>query len=216
MCLTQSDRKSWSFLYQSSWRNTTSNFSWFKKSQSEFKRSSYNQFHQHFTSSYFCTKVFYAALLYLQVSISSTFLCTNFSYNRCFSSFYFVHATIKSCRNDVRTKTLYIKMLMKLTPVRTKKAEHVCMLIKSTQGKKFCIIIETKFLSKRFYDEKLKEGIFVHAFRMQIYVYKIVYSKSYRIWPFWYQAFLTSLTDDVCLVDFILVNKSCALNCDHN
>ncbi len=43
------------------------------------------------------------------VSISSTFLRTNFSYQRRFSSFYYVHATRKSCRNDVRTKNLYVK-----------------------------------------------------------------------------------------------------------
>jgi len=44
-----------------------------------------------------------------QVSISSTFLRTNFLYQCCFSRFYFVHATRKSCQNDVCTKNLYVK-----------------------------------------------------------------------------------------------------------
>ncbi len=44
-----------------------------------------------------------------QLSISSTFLRTNFSYKRRFSSFYYVHATRKSCQNNVRTKNLYVK-----------------------------------------------------------------------------------------------------------
>jgi len=43
------------------------------------------------------------------VSISSTFLRTNFSYEHCFSSFYYIHAARKSCRNDVHTKNSYIK-----------------------------------------------------------------------------------------------------------
>jgi len=44
-----------------------------------------------------------------QVSISSTFLSKNFLYERCFSSFYYVHATRKSCQNDICTKNLYVK-----------------------------------------------------------------------------------------------------------
>jgi hypothetical protein len=42
-----------------------------------------------------------------QVSNSSAFLHTNFSYEHCFSSFYYVHATRKSC--DVHTKNSYVK-----------------------------------------------------------------------------------------------------------
>jgi len=43
------------------------------------------------------------------VSISSTFLRTNFLYERRFSSFYYVHATRKSCRNNVCMKNSYVK-----------------------------------------------------------------------------------------------------------
>jgi len=62
------------------------------------------------------------------VSISSTFLRTNFSYECHFSSFYYVHATRKSCQNNVRTKNLYIKTLMKLTP------KSIFLVIKTNCG----------------------------------------------------------------------------------
>ncbi len=42
------------------------------------------------------------------LSILSTFLRTNFLYERRFSSFYYIHATRNSCQNDVRTKNLYV------------------------------------------------------------------------------------------------------------
>jgi len=44
-----------------------------------------------------------------KVSISSTFLRTNFLYESHFSSFYYVHETRKSCQNNIRTKNLYVK-----------------------------------------------------------------------------------------------------------
>jgi len=56
-----------------------------------------------------CRWLSYSGLSVIQVSISSTFLSTHFSYERRFSSFYYVHATRKSCQNEVRTKNLYVK-----------------------------------------------------------------------------------------------------------
>ncbi len=45
----------------------------------------------------------------IQVSISSTFLRTNFLYKRCFSSFFYVHVTRKIRRNVIHTKNLHVK-----------------------------------------------------------------------------------------------------------
>jgi len=53
--------------------------------------------------------LFFSLSIAFLVSISSTFLRTNFLYKRHFSSFYYLHATRKSWGNDVRTKNSYVK-----------------------------------------------------------------------------------------------------------
>ncbi len=62
------------------------------------------------------------------ISGSNSLRCTfhqhltyQFLYKCRFGSFYYVHVTEKSCQNNVRLKNLYVKMLMKLTPVGFKR-----------------------------------------------------------------------------------------------
>jgi len=56
-----------------------------------------------------CRWLSYSGLNEIQIHFKVTFLSTNFSYKRRFSSFYYVHATRKSCQNEVRTKNSYVK-----------------------------------------------------------------------------------------------------------
>ncbi len=77
---------------------------------------SYRQFHEHFFMRFFCTNVLFGNFssyilalvknLYEKPGVNFINVFSNFSYERCFGSFFLVTHTYK---NDVRTKKARVK-----------------------------------------------------------------------------------------------------------
>ncbi len=99
------------------------------------------QYHVHAPSGLFCLHFLVSKTVRTRCQFSSTFLRTNFSYEHRFSSFYYVHTTRKSCRNDVCTKNLYVKhwwnwhqveipKIFSFFHYRTWKVEAICFYLR--------------------------------------------------------------------------------------